>query len=958
MKGPQFKAIAAALACMTIAFTGIARAEEVQGWQLKSEKPRGSVPLARGYVEKRRVGAPAPAPATAKPGPLALKAEKEFEEEEEQGEDEEKNARELLRRWNDRPEFGAYSNSIDRWNQVPGEPPYYSNGLDFTLGWTSIGVGGIAAGSDKRYHKSGRATEMMLAYDHVTGANSTFVSTSSGGLYKSVIVGIFVFFVPIGDNLPGSPSVGAFMVNKANSNKILVGTGDLFRYGGSGVYRTLDQGQTWTKLTLPIITPSVCFRMVADSTDPTGNRVVLASDTGIYRTTDFGTTWTRVSSVNATDLVQDVTFPTYWYAGASGNGMFLSVNNALSFANSSSGITTPIGRVAIDYCQSNPNYVYLLAESSGGGFNGIYRSTNYGTNWTKIQNVDEISGGQGFHTGAIAVKPTDPNIVFAGMAGMTRSSNATAATPTWTGVDAGHADETFIQFSASDSNRVWFCNDGGLYSYNLTTNTPDGTYNILGLRNLQSYALEGSKLDETKLMSGLQDNGQMILDTDAATPLRSTLWGGDGGPGSFSSANVNHIAYSAGAAYQRLLTTDGTTFNVITAPLPTDWAPSMLFDPVAVSASTLYTNSGQYIYFRNVNSATPTWDKLSTTPLPNNPNGTPFNSRWVDAVAGGTYGWYVMGWDTGKMYYGTGSPGFVTWAERTPPIPSGSTLLSGGVYADRYLADVVYYTGAYSTTGGTKFYLAFRSSNRGQTWTNVTGNLATILPGAAFQQLISDPDFPTQIMFLTTTLGVLRTDDGGVTWYKYMSGLPLVTDSNQIVLTRKADGTKWLRLSTYGRSYWERKIEYYSTRTLALRILLQQCAKISVPAEVLIVPDNTEAFEVHTYPILADNDSTVNFNLPNTTYKVWVKSRTHLSKVISVNLIGGNYAPTVSLLNGDVTEDNYVGTNDYLRINNAFDRFYGDAGYDFNADLNGDSYVGTDDYLILNANFDLTGDEL
>jgi len=66
----------------------------------------------------------------------------------------------------------------------------------------------------------------------------------------------------------------------------------------------------------------------------------------------------------------------------------------------------------------------------------------------------------------------------------------------------------------------------------------------------------------------------------------------------------------------------------------------------------------------------------------------------------------------------------------------------------------------------------------------------------------------------------------------------------------------------------------------------------------------------------------------------------------------------VTLINGDINGDNYIGTNDYLRLNSSFDRSMGESGFDTDADLNGDSYVGTDDYLILNQNFDLSGDEL
>lgn len=64
----------------------------------------------------------------------------------------------------------------------------------------------------------------------------------------------------------------------------------------------------------------------------------------------------------------------------------------------------------------------------------------------------------------------------------------------------------------------------------------------------------------------------------------------------------------------------------------------------------------------------------------------------------------------------------------------------------------------------------------------------------------------------------------------------------------------------------------------------------------------------------------------------------------------------VSVVNGDCNSNNYIGTDDYLILNAAFDTIVGDAGFDPRADLNGDGYVGTDDYLILNESFDLSGD--
>ena len=940
MKRVMFSLVGVVMALSASASSDVERLAR----QLLAEDPNRVYPLAKGYVETRHFKAPSNIATYAKPGKPAVVAwpEGRFEEDEDRHHE----------RWEKFPSASDFAKMCENWRDMPSEHEYQTHVLDYPSSWVPIG-NGIRHGNDKRYHRSGRLNDRVLAFDHMTGQTATFVAADSGGLWKSVIVALFAFMVPIGDNLPGSPSVGAFVVHPNDSRKIIVGTGNQSRYMGTGVYRTIDQGATWEKLTLPSgITPSACYEAVRDISDATGNTVLLATDAGVFRTTNFGNSWTRPMVSRTTDLVQDTTFPTYWYAGLQASGFYRSTNNGVSWTAKNTGITGTMGRVSIDYAKSSPNFVYCLIEGVSGGFNGIYRSSDYGDNWTKIQNTDTISWGQAFHTTTIAVSPFNPNRVLAGMGGLTKCENATAAVPIWKDVDGGHADFTNIQFSTTDPELAYLCNDGGLYTFDTGTNTPDGTLNTIGLANLQSYTIEGSKLDETKLMTGLQDNGQIIIDSDASTPLRSTLWAGDGGPGSFSSVNPDHIAYSAGAAYQRLVTTDGgVNWNFITAPLPTDWAPSMLFDPVPATAKYLYTGSGQFVYYRDVTAASPTWIKLHPTGLPNYDNGDPYSVRWVDAVPGGTFGWYAQAWGDYRVFYLTGIPGVATWANRTPPLPTGSTKNDGIVFADRYLSDYVYYT-----TGAATPTRAFLSSTRGASWSNVTGNLATIIPNTPFRHLLVDPDNPN-ILFMTTLTGVVRSDDGGTTWYKFMQGLPQVVDCNQMVLTRRTDGTKWLRLSTYGRGYWERKIEYYTTRVLTLPITLEDTVKTNTPITIILQPINNDGNRLTFNTTLPFANSALQFNVPGTEYQVWVKSRNHLARLVGVNLSTGNNFVNVRLKNGDVNRDNTVGTDDYLRINTAFDKQLGDAGFDAEADLTGDNYVGTDDYLILNTNFDLEGAE-
>ncbi len=90
--------------------------------------------------------------------------------------------------------------------------------------------------------------------------------------------------------------------------------------------------------------------------------------------------------------------------------------------------------------------------------------------------------------------------------------------------------------------------------------------------------------------------------------------------------------------------------------------------------------------------------------------------------------------------------------------------------------------------------------------------------------------------------------------------------------------------------------------------------------------------------------------------KVRVKPKGCLSKVVNGVASGGIVVlQNVPLVPGDCNGDNYVGTDDYLILNNAFDTSIGEPGFDPRADLDGDGYVGTDDYQIFNNEFDSTG---
>ncbi|HEV2984174.1 MAG TPA: hypothetical protein VGX46_07290, partial [Vicinamibacterales bacterium] len=111
---------------------------------------------------------------------------------------------------------------------------------------------------------------------------------------------------------------------------------------------------------------------------------------------------------------------------------------------------------------------------------------------------------------------------------------------------------------------------------------------------------------------------------------------------------------------------------------------------------------------------------------------------------------------------------------------------------DARIAYVVY--GGFDLTGAGRGHV-FRTSDGGDTWSDLSGNLPDINVSA----LLIDPDAKPRVLYVGTDAGVLRaTDDGSGKWDSYNNGLP------PVVVTRFAYNaiTRTLLAATYGRGVW------------------------------------------------------------------------------------------------------------------------------------------------------------
>ncbi len=88
----------------------------------------------------------------------------------------------------------------------------------------------------------------------------------------------------------------------------------------------------------------------------------------------------------------------------------------------------------------------------------------------------------------------------------------------------------------------------------------------------------------------------------------------------------------------------------------------------------------------------------------------------------------------------------------------------------------------------------FKTSDFGQTWTNITSNL----PDGHCLHVVREDPKNRNLLFVGTELGVFVSVDGGTYWTRLMNGMPTVSVHDLVIHPREGD----LIAGTHGRSVW------------------------------------------------------------------------------------------------------------------------------------------------------------
>jgi hypothetical protein len=445
-----------------------------------------------------------------------------------------------------------------------------------------------------------------------TNPNRMYAGGVSGGVFITDNAGLQWYSSP-GNETLGSLLISS-MVRTANGD-LYIGTGEdatglydgtasfTHMFTGDGVYKSTDEGQSWTSLSATQPSPGIfgasasldwayVYRLAGHPTD--GNAVVAGHNGGIQYSTDGGTTWAFCSGGPTGTLNNNAANEVVWDSegyihSIYGNRYYRSVSAADPYTLDLYGEGLPvggIGRIVLAVAPSDNNYVYAYIANSSDELLGIFRSTDRGINFSAISpeasSVFNPPGQQGYYNLCIAVNPSDKDRVYIG--GQLDSWTWKASSGAWTPMSFSgyadfspkyiHADHHIIVCHPTDPNIMFMGTDGGITrTGNALDAYPDFAIRNKGYDVTQLHGVSVGFYGEA--LAGTQDNGSPYVNFLGNSALESTqIVGGDGGRGEISKirpeylfgAFANFAAGSANGATIRRSVNGGSTVGPMYDP--------------------------------------------------------------------------------------------------------------------------------------------------------------------------------------------------------------------------------------------------------------------------------------------------------------------------------------------------------------------------------------------------------
>ena len=321
-------------------------------------------------------------------------------------------------------------------------------------------------------HRAGRTVGISGV---ASQPNVFYIGVNNGGVWKTTDYGHT--WNPIFD-AQKTGSVGDVIVAPSNPNVIYVGSGEGIQRPdlsiGDGLYKSTDAGKTWMHLGL-----NDAQQIGGLSVDPINeNRIFVAAlghpygpnkERGVYRSMDGGKTLEQVLYIDEnTGAVQvqidpnhpNIVFATLWAArqgpwengawNGEASGLYKSTDGGTTWRKIDKGFPTTkedgLGRIGFTIAQSNSTRMYATVDSEKKG--GVYRSDDSGESWYLLTE-DPRYWGRGSDFAEVKTDPTNENIVYSANVVMWKSVDGGK---NWIGLKGAPGGDDYHRFWINPTN--------------------------------------------------------------------------------------------------------------------------------------------------------------------------------------------------------------------------------------------------------------------------------------------------------------------------------------------------------------------------------------------------------------------------------------------------------------------------------------------------------------------------
>jgi photosystem II stability/assembly factor-like uncharacterized protein len=607
--------------------------------------------------------------------------------------------------------------------------------------------------------------------------------------------------------LENTSTISRVIIHPSNPNHVYVAASgnEWSNNKERGLYETTDGGKTWKRLIND--DPNGVIDLVMHPTEPktmyasTWNRIRLRwSDPTpqdgdfIWKTIDGGKTWTKLTNgLPQTKFTGRVGIA---LSRSNPNILYAYIDNHTPKREPKAGELDPYGR---------PIQVIPFGVQ-------VWRSDDAGQNFAKVSTEDDklerFAGTYGWVFGQIRVDPTNPEVVYIMGVPIAKSTDGGKTFNMMRpdrGSERNHGDHHALWIDPTDPNYLINGNDGGVVVSYDGGNTLNNFFDVIP--TTQFYNITYDMNTPYNVIGSVQDEGSFmasVKNTFGSKDPSIQKWrDAPGGEGTIHAVDPSNpsLVYSS-TFYGRL--TRSTVFKDSIAsknifPKKADdeevhrgeWLAYTLLSPH--DNKTLY-HGFQYL-FKSMDQGE-TWKRISGDLTYNDVSRmgrTPYaiNHQAITAIDESpiTKGVLYVGTDDGRVWSTMNDGG--AWTEITKGLPERVHV--SRLVASKYDAGTVYITMSDRREDNIKPYL-FRSTDYGKTWTA----LVTDLPASPVNVVREDPK-NANILYCGTDLGVYISKDKGKSWQSIQGNLPATVSVNDLFVHPRDYN---LVIGTYGRGVW------------------------------------------------------------------------------------------------------------------------------------------------------------